>query len=57
MKRRVSDLGRWDGTLDRGPFAVLGLLMTALKYTLDRAPFSSLGGTLDHVKALSEARP
>jgi len=36
VKLRVSDLWRWDGTLDRGPYALLGVVLTALKYNLDR---------------------
>jgi uncharacterized membrane protein YhaH (DUF805 family) len=44
VKLRVSDLWRWDGTLDRGPYAVLGLLLTALKYNLDRLLLSSHSG-------------
>ena len=44
MKLRLSDLWRWDGTLDRGPYAVLGLLLTAIKYNLDRLLMASLYG-------------
>lgn len=36
MKIRWSDLWRMDGTLDRGPYVVLGLLLFALGYNLDR---------------------
>lgn len=36
MKLRWSDLWRWDGTLDRGPYAAWGVLLFALKYNLDR---------------------
>jgi uncharacterized membrane protein YhaH (DUF805 family) len=51
MKIRVSDLWRWDGTIDRGPYAVLGVSLMVLKYALDawltRAllgqPFTPLG--------------
>lgn len=37
MKRlRFADLWRWDGTVDRGPYALVGLLGFALKHNLDR---------------------
>jgi hypothetical protein len=44
VKLRLSDLWRWEGTLDRGPYAVLGLLLTALKYNIDRLLMASLYG-------------
>lgn len=44
MKLHAADLWRWDGTLDRGPYAVLGLLLTALKYNLDRLLMASAYG-------------
>ena len=36
MKIRLSDLWRWDGTIGRGPYAVIGLLGFALKHNIDR---------------------
>ncbi|MBI1749249.1 MAG: hypothetical protein HY234_07265 [Acidobacteria bacterium] len=33
---RFSDLWRWDGTIGRGPYALIGLLAFALKHNLDR---------------------
>jgi hypothetical protein len=36
MKIRFSDLWRWDGTIDRGPYAIIGLLGFAIKHNLDR---------------------
>lgn len=36
MQLRASDLWRWNGALDRGPYAVWGCLLFALKYNLDR---------------------
>ncbi|MGH9579357.1 MAG: DUF805 domain-containing protein, partial [Terriglobales bacterium] len=34
---KVSDLWRWDGAVDRGPYAVIGLVGFAIKHNLDRA--------------------
>lgn len=36
MKPRLSDLWRWDGALDRGPFALWGAILFAAKFNLDR---------------------
>lgn len=36
MKIKPSDLWRWDGTVDRGPYLVIGILLFALKHNLDR---------------------
>ncbi len=36
MSIRFSDLWHWDGTIDRSPYALLGLLGFALKHNLDR---------------------
>jgi hypothetical protein len=36
VKLRVSDLWRWDGTIDRGPYAVLGVALMLVKYGVDR---------------------
>ena len=37
MKVRPSDFfGRWDGTLDRGPYALAGILLFLLKHNIDR---------------------
>ncbi len=33
---RLSDLWRWDGTVDRGTYALIGLVGFALKHNLDR---------------------
>jgi hypothetical protein len=44
VKIRAADLWHWEGTLDRGPYAVLGLLLTTLKYNLDRLLLSTLEG-------------
>jgi uncharacterized membrane protein YhaH (DUF805 family) len=35
MRIRASDLLRWDGTIERGPYALLGVVLAAVKYTLD----------------------
>ena len=36
MSVRLSDLWRWDGTIDRGPYLLIGLAGFALKHNLDR---------------------
>lgn len=36
MKLKLSDLWRWDGTVDRGPYVFYGLSLFAIKYNLDR---------------------
>jgi len=36
MHSRLLDLVRWDGTIDRGPYALLGGLLFVLKHNLDR---------------------
>ena len=36
MRIHLSDLWRWDGTIDRGPYAVIGLAAFAFKHNLDR---------------------
>lgn len=37
MNVRPSDfVGRWDGTLDRGPYALVGVLLFFLKHNIDR---------------------
>ncbi|MBI3269321.1 MAG: SRPBCC family protein [Planctomycetes bacterium] len=36
MNLRLSDLWRWDGTVDRGPYLTIGVLGFALKHNLDR---------------------
>ena len=33
---RVSDLWRWDGTIDRGPYVLLGALCFVVKHAVDR---------------------
>ena len=33
---RFADLWRWNGTVDRGPYAVIGVVLFAIKYGLDR---------------------
>jgi hypothetical protein len=33
---RVSDLWRWDGTVDRGPYVLIGVVAFAIKHNLDR---------------------
>jgi uncharacterized membrane protein YhaH (DUF805 family) len=45
VKLQASDLWRWDGTIDRGPYALLGFLLTALKYNLDRLLMLSMSGS------------
>src|SRR5713226_2088483 len=37
MKIKFSDLWRWDGTVDRGPYALIGVVGFALKHNMDRA--------------------
>ena len=41
MSFRVADLWRWDGTIDRGPYLLIGLTGFALKHNLDRFLASS----------------
>lgn len=36
MKIRISDLWRWDGTVNRGPYALIGLFLFGLKHNIDR---------------------
>lgn len=36
MKFRLSELWRWDGTVDRGPYALIGVVGFAIKHNLDR---------------------
>lgn len=36
MAIRLSDLWRWDGEIDRGPYALIGVVGFALKHNLDR---------------------
>jgi len=36
MKIQLSDLWRWDGTVDRGPYALIGLVGFAIKHNIDR---------------------
>jgi len=36
MKIKLSDLWRWDGTIDRGPFLFWGVLLFAVKFNADR---------------------
>ncbi len=36
MKIRISDLWRWNGTIDRGRYALIGIAGFALKHNLDR---------------------
>jgi hypothetical protein len=36
VKIRLSDLWRWDGGIDRGPYALIGVVGFALKHNLDR---------------------
>lgn len=36
MHLKLSDLWRWEGTIDRGPYALVGVIGFALKHNLDR---------------------
>lgn len=36
MRLQLSDLWRWDGTIDRGPYALIGLVGFVIKHNLDR---------------------
>lgn len=36
MALKLSDVWRWDGAIDRGPYAAWGCLLMAVKYNLDR---------------------
>ena len=36
MKPKLSDLWRWEGDLEWGPFALWGVLLFAVKFNLDR---------------------
>ena len=41
---RFSDLWRWEGTIGRGPYALIGLIGFALKHNIDRFVASFLFG-------------
>ena len=45
MKPKLSDLWRWEGALDRGPFLLWGALLFAVKYNLDRIALHVWFGT------------
>ncbi len=59
MRLRWSDLWRWEGAIDRGPYLLLGCVLFAVKYNLDRAitlaitgrawPFVDLAGFADYL--------
>ncbi len=36
MKFKLSDLWRWEGTIDRGPYAFVGVIGFAIKHNIDR---------------------
>lgn len=36
MRIRLADLWRWQGTIDRGPYLLIGVLGFAIKHNLDR---------------------
>ena len=36
MKFRFRDLWSWEGTIDREPYALIGLIGFAIKHNLDR---------------------
>ena len=36
MNLKLSDLWRWEGTIDRGPYALIGVIGFVLKHNLDR---------------------
>ena len=36
MNLKLSDLWRWEGAIDRGPYALVGVIGFALKHNLDR---------------------
>ena len=42
MKLCFSDLWRWDGTVDRRPYAIIGVLGFAIKHNLDRLVATAL---------------
>ncbi len=42
MKLKLSDLWSWQGTIDRGRYAVLGVLLFAFKHNLDRLVASAV---------------
>ncbi|HYE97671.1 MAG TPA: DUF805 domain-containing protein [Planctomycetota bacterium] len=44
MRLRVADLWTWRGTVDRGPFVILGLGLFFIKYNLDRWLVRSMTG-------------
>ncbi|HET7841821.1 MAG TPA: DUF805 domain-containing protein [Terriglobia bacterium] len=41
-KLRISDLWRWDGTVRRGPYALIGVVGFAIKHNLDRIVASAV---------------
>lgn len=54
MKLRFADLWRWEGTIDRGPYLLIGVLGFAIKHNLDRliatTVFHRSWGILDYLQ-------
>lgn len=44
MRIRLSDPWRWNGTIDRGPYALLGVVLVIVKYEIDRIVSLALTG-------------
>ena len=42
MKFRLSNLWRWSGEIDRGPYALIGVVLFAVKHNLDRLVASAV---------------
>ena len=64
MKPKLSDLWRWAGPLDRGPYLIWGVLLAAIKFNLWPSDYWRVWSdhiihtihlrVLNHVKQLSE---
>ena len=44
MRLRASDLWRWDGEIDRGPYLLWGVLLFGIKYNIDRVVVAEMTG-------------
>jgi uncharacterized membrane protein YhaH (DUF805 family) len=66
MKAKLSDLWRWEGSIGRGPYLLLGCVLFAVKYNLDRLttwlitgkswPFVDVEGFVDYVLRRTDYR-
>ena len=55
MKLKISDLWRWEGTIDRGAYLLRGMILFAAKFSLDRSVswlmFDREWSVIDYVRA------